>query len=66
MPEARMTKDEGITKHECNVLALPRAHARNRMAEAKVIVVRLSQPVCGRRIRQWRGSAIIGANLVLQ
>ena len=29
--EARMTNDEGMTKHECNVLA--RAHARNRMSE---------------------------------
>ena len=26
-----MTNDEGMTKHECNVLAL--AHARNRMSE---------------------------------
>ena len=31
--EARMTNDEGMTKHECNVLALARAHARNRMSE---------------------------------
>src|SRR2546423_13945063 len=29
--EARMTNDEGMTKHECNVLAL--ARARNRMPE---------------------------------
>jgi hypothetical protein len=30
--EARMTNDEGMTKHECNVLALARAraHGRNR------------------------------------
>jgi hypothetical protein len=28
-----MTNDEGMTKHECNVLALARAHARNPMSE---------------------------------
>src|SRR5207249_126988 len=31
--EARMTNDEGMTKHECNVLVLARAHARNRRSE---------------------------------
>src|SRR2546430_1064031 len=31
--EARMTNDKGMTKHECNVPALARAHARNWTSE---------------------------------
>jgi len=30
-----MTNDEGMTKRECNVLALARAHARNQTSEVQ-------------------------------
>ncbi len=30
-----MTNDEGMTKHECNVLALAHADARNRTSEVR-------------------------------
>jgi hypothetical protein len=54
--EARMTNDEGMTKHECNVLAFARTHARNRISE---VFRRGRACFCARRRHEARPTMLV-------